>query len=190
MSLIPAFEIGLWNAWIFTFYHFAPPALLTLIYKGTFKRMSSAVPLNKTEKKIHILMETISALALIYSIFLPLRLGTMWFYLGLPICLLGLIMHTIASVNFATTPLKQPVTKGLYRYSRHPMYLIFFLTFIGVSIVSASWLFLLFSILVMVLTPPLVIPEEQDCFEKYGDAYHEYMNRTPRWIGIPKSGER
>jgi len=190
MSLIPAFEIGLWNAWILTFYHFVPLVLLTLIYKGTFKRTSSAVPLNKTERKIHILMETISALALIYSIFIPLRLGTTWFYIGLPICSLGLIMHTIASVNFATTPLRQPITKGLYRYSRHPMYLIFFLTFIGVSIASASWLFLLFSILVIVLMPPLVIPEEQDCIKKYGDAYREYMNKTPRWIGIPKSGEK
>jgi len=32
-----------------------------------------------------------------------------------------------------------------------------------------------------------VIVEERFCLEKYGDAYREYMNRTPRWIGIPKS---
>jgi len=29
--------------------------------------------------------------------------------------------------------------------------------------------------------------EERFCLEKYGDAYREYMNRTPRWIGFPKS---
>jgi len=32
----------------------------------------------------------------------------------------------------------------------------------------------------------LAIPEERYCLEKYGDAYRAYMNKTPRWIGIPK----
>ena len=188
MSLIPAFEIGLWNAWIFTLYQgIIPPALLTLIYKGTYKKGTAAVPLNKTEKKISNFWMLIYYLLLIYSVFLPLKLGSTWFYIGLPICLLALIMYTIISVNFATTPLGEPVTKGLYRYSRHPMYLTSFLVFIGVSIASASWTFLLFSIVFAVLAFIIVIPEERFCLEKYGDSYREYMNRTPRWIGIPKS---
>jgi protein-S-isoprenylcysteine O-methyltransferase Ste14 len=29
--------------------------------------------------------------------------------------------------------------------------------------------------------------EERFLLEKYGDVYREYLNRTPRWIGIPKS---
>jgi protein-S-isoprenylcysteine O-methyltransferase Ste14 len=32
--------------------------------------------------------------------------------------------------------------------------------------------------------------EERFLLEKYGDTYREYMNRTPRWIGIPKSEKR
>jgi protein-S-isoprenylcysteine O-methyltransferase Ste14 len=34
------------------------------------------------------------------------------------------------------------------------------------------------------------IAEERWCLEKYGDAYREYMNRTPRWIGLPKSEKK
>jgi protein-S-isoprenylcysteine O-methyltransferase Ste14 len=34
------------------------------------------------------------------------------------------------------------------------------------------------------------VNEERLCLEKYGDAYRDYMNRTPRWIGIPKSQEK
>ena len=26
-----------------------------------------------------------------------------------------------------------------------------------------------------------------DAYKEYGDTYRDYMNRTPRWIGIPKS---
>jgi len=31
------------------------------------------------------------------------------------------------------------------------------------------------------------IPEERFCLKQYGKAYEEYMNRTPRWLGIPKA---
>lgn len=193
MSLIPAFEIGLWNACIFMVYLALHPLLIRLIAgKDGLKRMGNPadMPLTKIEKTISTFSTVIFILLLIYSVFLPLKLGTMWFYLGLPICLLGLIMFTIAIVNIANIPLDEPFTKGLYRYSRHPMYVTWFLTLIGVGIASASWTFLLFSI--VSTTPSFVraISEERFCLEKYGDAYREYMNRTPRWIGIPKSGAK
>lgn len=31
------------------------------------------------------------------------------------------------------------------------------------------------------------IGEERFCLDYYGDAYRNYMERTPRWIGLPKS---
>ena len=53
----------------------------------------------------------------------------------------------------------------------------------------ASWVFPLFSIVYTILSFAVAIPEERFCLEKYGDVYCEYMNRTPKWIGIPKSGK-
>ena len=29
--------------------------------------------------------------------------------------------------------------------------------------------------------------EERGCLETYGEEYREYLDKTPRWIGIPKS---
>jgi len=187
MSLIPAFEIGFWNAWIFTLYHFLPMPLLMLIHKGATKKRQP-VPHSQTEKKLHPVIWIVWILTFIYSIFLPLKLGTMWFYIGLPISIVGLIAFTLVIATFATTPIdSKPLTKGLYRYSRHPMYITQLVMFVGVSIASASWLFLLFTIGYTVLSFVGAIPEEQFCLEKYGDAYREYMNRTPRWIGMAKS---
>jgi protein-S-isoprenylcysteine O-methyltransferase Ste14 len=190
MSLVPAFEIGVWNVWIFMLYYLLTMPLLRLISKDALGKSDVAAPkhlYNKTEKRIVSFYQSSFILAFIYSIFLPLELGTMWFYIGLPICLLGLILSTIAYLNFATTPLGEPLTKGLYRYSRHPIYLTQFLFFIGIGIASASWVFLLFGVLRTISSFMLADPEERFCLEKYGDAYREYMERTPRWIGIPKS---
>lgn len=83
--------------------------------------------------------------------------------------------------------MNRPATKGIYRISRNPSYLGGFLIFIGIGIASASWLFLLLIAIFIILQHILIGAEERWCLEKYGDAYREYMNRTPKWIGTPKS---
>jgi len=52
----------------------------------------------------------------------------------------------------------------------------------------ASWFYLLLSAILIVLTYLMVAIEERITLDKLGKTYREYMNRTPRWIGIPKSG--
>jgi protein-S-isoprenylcysteine O-methyltransferase Ste14 len=32
----------------------------------------------------------------------------------------------------------------------------------------------------------MILVEERTCLNKFGNAYREYMDRTPRWLGIPK----
>jgi len=190
MSLIPAFDIGVWNAWIFMLYLPLHPLIMILIDKlvgvGNITKKMGSVPYNKAEKGIMNSSMVLLVLAFIYSIFLPLKLGEVWFYIGLPIYLFGLVMFVTAIVSIVTTPHGEPFTKGLYRYSRHPMTLFSFFMHLGVGIATASWVFILFSVVCAVLWFVLVIPEERGCLEQYGDAYREYMNRTPRWIGVPK----
>jgi protein-S-isoprenylcysteine O-methyltransferase Ste14 len=122
-----------------------------------------------------------------YSIFLPLKLNTVWFYVGLFIYLLGVIIDFMAGVGWATNPLDKPITRGIYRISRHPMDFGNFVVIIGVGISCISWIVLLFGIVIITLMNMKVVSEEHFCLKKFGNAYREYMNRTPRWIGIPKS---
>ena len=186
MSPIPVFEIGLLNAWIFMLINFLPMPILMTIHKGLAREAGR--PRSGIERKIYPVMWVIWTLAFVYSVFLPLRLDTIWFYTGLPIALVGLATFIMVIVTFATTPIdKEPLTKGLYRYSRHPMYITQLVMFIGVGVASASWLFLLLTIVYTALSFVFAASEERSCLERYGDAYREYMNKTPRWIGIPKS---
>jgi len=190
MSLIPAFQIGVWNAWIFTIWlmivFFLEP--LNIIPKGREKGSDFTAEFSRTQKYVLRSFHIIYLLLVIYSIFVPLKLGTAWFYAGLPIYLVGLISYAMVWVGFATTPPDKLVTKGIYRYSRHPMVLSTIILFLGIGIATASWIFLLLPVVYMI-TPLLrmVEAEERHCLKYYGDAYREYMKRTPRWIGIPKS---
>jgi len=64
------------------------------------------------------------------------------------------------------------------------------LIFAGVGIASASWLYLLLSAIITIITHFMVVIEERSYLNKFGDTYREYMNRTPRCIGIPKLGKK
>jgi protein-S-isoprenylcysteine O-methyltransferase Ste14 len=145
------------------------------------------VPYEGAEERTFMISMVVMLVLIAYSVFLPLRLGTAWFYAGLVIYLVGLVLYLTAVVNIATTPLGQPWTKGIYRYSRHPMTISSFLAWVGASIASGSWILLLLSVVFVVLQPAEANAEERGCLETYGDEYLEYLNRTPRWIGIPKS---
>jgi protein-S-isoprenylcysteine O-methyltransferase Ste14 len=190
MSLIPAFEIGIWNAWIFMSTFILQMLAIMLLGKRVWARSSlpSDFKRNKREKITPIIGNSVWLLATAYSIFLPLRLGTAWFYTGLPVFLVGLIILVIATVNFATAPPEKPATKGAFSFSRHPLYLSMFIIYIGTSIASASWLFMLLTIVSIFWIRTEAVAEERYCLARYNKEYREYMNKTPRWIGIPQSG--
>ena len=188
MSIIPAFEIGIWNAWIFMIWLVIQNIAVRLASKELYQRAGH--PSDMKTSYVHRIASYISMplwlLTTAYSIFLPFQLGTIWFYMGLTIFLIGLAITIVATVNFAAAPVNEPVTKGIYRYSRHPIYVAILLIYLSVGIASASWIFLLVSATWLVLIRFAAVDEERYCSEKYGLTYRDYMNRTPRWIGIPK----
>lgn len=188
MSAIPAFEIGVWNAWIFIvpylLFNFGLP-FLTINRKSTFWMWPSY---NKLERICLLIGMLLMGGMWVYSIFLPLSIGTAWFYAGLSVYLLGWVFLALAYLTFMTTPVDKPNTTGIYRFSRHPWYLGMLLIYIGAGIASASWVYLLLALLYLgTYRYVFLIPEERMCCERFGDTYREYMNGTPRWIGVPKS---
>jgi protein-S-isoprenylcysteine O-methyltransferase Ste14 len=195
MSIIPEFELGLWNAWIFMLYVVVSDGLPFAlsgwrIDKEVLKKITATdMPLNQTEKRISNIATFLFFALIAYSIFLPLKLGTLWFLAGFLIYLLGAGIWTVALLNFLTTAVDMPVTKGVYGFLRNPMYFGAFLMFGGTGLACISWVFLLLAAVFIVLSHVVVVSEERACLKRYGVSYQEYMNRTPRWLGIPKSKE-
>ena len=189
MSAIPVFDLGVWNAWIFMIWLVIPFFLwpLKIIPEDREKGSDFTADFSKMQKNALISLHIIYLVLVIYSVFVPLKLASAWFYIGLPISLLGLVPYVMVFVGFATTSPDKPITRGIYRYSRHPMYVAPFLAFLGVGIAIASWIFLLLSIVYMIMPLLFVEAEESFCLKQYGNIYRKYVNRTPRWIGIPKS---
>jgi protein-S-isoprenylcysteine O-methyltransferase Ste14 len=189
MSLVPEFELGLWNAWIITVLGFILPWVPSLfLNKEVVNKRMGEIKWSEFSKTVKFTQVIIMPFTIIYSFVLPLKLGTAWFYVGLPISILGIIMPVISGVSFATAPLDKPITTGMYRITRNPEYFSVFLQYLGIGISGLSWVFILCAVAwIISFHIQVVQSEEPSLIKKYGDAYKEYMNRTPRWIGIPKS---
>ena len=182
------FEFGLWNAWIFMSAFVVQMIVMMFVGKQVRERSHVPTEARRTtlEKYIGIIANIIWFIALGYSIFLPLLLGTTWFYIGFSIFFLGLIVLVLSTYSFVTTPVDVMIHKGVYKFSRHPMYLATFLICLGSGIGTASWIFVLLSIVIIVCLHYEAAVEEKYCLERFNGQYEVYMQRIPMWIGIPK----
>ena len=191
MSLIPAFEIGIWNAWIFMVIFIIQMFVIMFIDKKIWEK--SHVPIqakrNRYEKKVGAFANFFWLIAMIYSIFLPLNINNNLFYIGLIFFAIGLVILIRATYDFITTKPNKIIKTGVYKFSRHPMYFATFIIALSVCIVTISWLFLILTILMMFFFHKEALIEERYCLVKFGEDYKDYLLHIPRWIGLPKSGK-
>ena len=186
MSFIPAFKIGIWNAWIFMSVFILQMLVMLFADNRIWER--SHIPIeakrNKFERYVGIIGNFIWLLAMGYSVFLPLQLATIWFYVGLCFFIIGMILMAIATFNFINTSADLLITKGLYQLSRHPMYLATSFICLGSGIATVSWVFIFFSIIIALCFHQEALIEERYCLDKYGSAYHNVSDKMFTFVKI------
>lgn len=189
MTLVPELQIGLWTGWWFSAVFGLVNLILVAAYpKGFYKRLFRFPQFTSLKERI-VSMSSVFLFGrglIIYSVFVPLRPNTVWFLIGTTVFVLGLVVHTMAMINFAATPHDQPVIKGVYRFSRHPMQVIAIVMWLGVGIATVSWLIILVCCIQVFLSHRFLIAQERFCLEKYGEKYRKYMEKTPRYFPVLK----
>jgi len=191
MTWLPAFKVGVWNAWILMLFYPLLPYVMRAVDKavGTgkiFEKMGD-VPTDPAQKRANQISMLLIYVLLAYSIFLPLKRGEAWLIAGVVLYVIGLIGLLASLIHAATVPIGQLFTQGIYQYSRHPMYFSFMIIFISVGIACASWVFLLVTAAYAKMMVDQAGVEERGCLETFGGEYQKYAEKTPKWIGLPKS---
>ena len=74
------------------------------------------------------------------------------------------------------------VTTGPYSIVRNPIYLGALILLPSVALVAASWLILLSGLGLTTILYHQVGKEEASLIARFGDAYRDYMKRTPRLV--------
>ena len=187
MEIIPEFEPGILNTYLFMIWLLILPFLTTLIVKkpSVAKTIRTSAPMNY-EKTFNFLSMAAIIIGVLLSFFIPLKTTSILFYPGLILFTLAIILHFTILMTIRNADPEKPFTTGPYRYSRHPIYLALTMMLIANLLVSQSIIILLVLIIAVIHLILAMPAEEQYCLQRFGQQYQTYLNNTPRFIGFPK----
>jgi protein-S-isoprenylcysteine O-methyltransferase Ste14 len=113
-------------------------------------------------------------------------------YIGSIPILLGAVIYLWCAWDFTFTgrgtpgpldPPKELVVKGLYRYTRNPMYAGVLTLLFGEAVFFASrQLFIYAGVVFLIFHLFVVLYEEPALRRKFGDSYQQYCRAVPRWF--------
>jgi hypothetical protein len=103
-------------------------------------------------------------------------------YLGAFLYIVSHVLLAITIVNFSSHDEIGLSVKGIYKYSRNPMYISYFICMIAWVLLTKSKVLLIIVIIYQISTHSIIISEERWCLEKFGYEYKEYMSRVGRYF--------
>ena len=129
MYLLKNMELGLFNGWIYSL------ILLLVSHSGFIfaKRMPSFPSMTKTAIILSIAVSVFSYGVPIFTIWLPISSQGGYFWAGNVIFIIGIIIISMSIAAFNKTPDNKPVTTGIYKITRNPMYLGTFFSSIAIG---------------------------------------------------------
>jgi protein-S-isoprenylcysteine O-methyltransferase Ste14 len=120
------------------------------------------------------------------SVALPIGLRWAGVFVGISGGLLLAVTFRTLGKNITDTVVTRAahtlVTRGPYRWVRHPFYVATALAVLANSLVTANWFLALTGGLCFSLLVLRTRIEEEKLIERFGDNYKEYMKRTGRFL--------
>lgn len=156
--------------------------LLGMLNKEALKRAAYFPPLLGAERTAFWVYQGSTLLIFVYLFFLKIRADSIWFIAGLLLYGLGTALYIASVANYAAMKGNGVSMTGLYRVSRNPMYVSYFLYFLGCALLSRSLLLLLLVLVFQVSSHWIILSEERWCVQKFGQEYVRYMERVGRYV--------
>ena len=183
MELFPALKLGWLNGWIALALLALVDGFLFLIFpKPVVRRLWDRSGWSPKQTVFTVLGKLTAAGGVILMVFTPLKLGMPVFYVGAALVAAALAGVAKALIDFRNTPPDQPVSRGLYKISRHPQIVMSSLVLLGAAIAIGSWTVVILWVISRLLSHAGILAEEEICLKQYGESYREYMQRVPRYF--------
>lgn len=158
--------------------------LLSALNREAVPRAARFAPMEGREKAAYCVYQLSNAGIFLSLFFLPVKTGRApLFCLGLLCYLLGLALCAASVVDFSSPDSTGLNTRGLYQFSRNPMYGAYFVCFVGMALLTRSLVLLGMVLAFQVSAHWIILAEERWCLKKFGDAYAQYSRRVRRYIG-------
>ena len=156
--------------------------LLRILGKDALQRAAFFAPLMGREKIAYWFYQISNTLIFVCLLFSNITTDAHFLIPGLAAYALGLLLCTASIVNFAWPAGNGMNQNGLYRFSRNPMYVAYFIFFLGCALLTQSLLLLAFVIVFQISAHWIILSEERWCIKRFGEEYQKYMNTVRRYI--------
>ena len=157
-------------------------ALLSMLNKEALARAAYFAPLAGRERIAYWVYQVTTLFILGDLIFLKIRFDSDWFYIGIIVYGIGLILYAVSMVDYARPKTNGININGLYRISRNPMYIAYFICLLGCVLISNSWTLFILLMIFQISSHWIILSEERWCIKKFGEEYIRYMNKVRRYI--------
>ena len=156
--------------------------LMRIINKEAMERAGFFPPREGKEQVAFYVYQITILILLIYLLFSEIKFNRMLNYVGLIVFIVGTVLYIKSIIDFSK-PQDSGVNKnGLYKYSRNPMYVAFFLYFLGCSFLINSLFYLVILLIFQISVHYLILSEERWCIKEFGEEYKKYMKKVRRYI--------
>lgn len=157
--------------------------LLFILNPNSIQRAAYFAPVLGKERAAYYIYQISNLGIFLYTIFLTVKAAFTWqFYSGVICYLLGLCLSAITVINFASPDDKGMNTNGIYQFSRNPMYVGYFVCFMGMALLTRSFILLTAVVIFQISAHFIILAEERWCIAKFGAVYQQYMKRVRRYI--------
>jgi Putative protein-S-isoprenylcysteine methyltransferase len=156
--------------------------LLGLLDKEAVKRAAYFAPLVGNEKVAYWFYQLSNILFFVYLFLLKITTNQNWLITGLVLYGVGVLLCLVSTLNFAKPVGTGINLNGLYKVSRNPMYVGYFVYFLGCVLLTRSLLLLVLLLVFQISAHWIIRSEERWCIEKFGEEYRSYMSKVRRYI--------
>ena len=156
--------------------------LLSILDQESLKRAAFFAPVIGAEKVAYLVYQISNLLLFIYLYFLKITFSTVWFNIGLVVYGLGILLCIVSITDFAKPAVNGMNLNGLYRFSRNPIYVAYFIYFLGCVLLTQSFILLAILVAFQISAHWIIRSEERWCIEKFGKEYINYMKKVRRYI--------
>ena len=156
--------------------------LLGMLDKMALKRAAFFPPLMGKEKPAYLLYQIANLFLFLYLFFLEISTEGALFGIGLAVYGLGNIVCAASVCSFAKPGKNGVNLNGLYRISRNPMYIGYFIYFLGCVLLTRSIVLLASLIVFQTAAHWIILSEERWCTKEFGEEYISYMKKVRRYL--------
>ena len=171
---------GFWLLMPFLFVRFI---LLGVLRKEAVERAAHCAPMAGRERIVYYVYQISNIVIFLYLFFCRVRADLSgWFYSGVFFYGLGLCLCVAAVVCFSAPDGDGLNRNGVYRFSRNPMYVAYFICFMGMALLVQSLVLAAVVVVFQVSAHWIILAEERWCLENFGTEYKRYMGEVRRYL--------